>query len=249
MNFKSFKFWILGFHFLHLMLMGHDLESSKPFEKVHAHKALDAHAHAGWESRYFSEGRDALNGKSLWNSSIELGYDHLSGGVWYGRSSNHQYDEWQYNFALSQEVDGYSFYAGYTHLIFAKDDESDDEWSAGISYEDLPFDLITALDATYSMDAKGIFYEWSNSKEVNLQENLDISFSGTLGWNESYVADGHNGLNVFSLRSGVDKKLSGNFSLAGHGVYSWAIDQDLNLPGDQGLKDFFHFGIGFEYQF
>ena len=61
------------------------------------------------------------DGKSLWNSSLELGYDHISGGVWYGRSSNHQYDECQYNFAFSQETEGYSFYAGYTHLVFAKD--------------------------------------------------------------------------------------------------------------------------------
>ena len=231
------------------LCFGHDAESSRPFEKMHAHGTFNAHAHAGWESRYFSEGRDALNGKSLWNSSIELGYDHLSGGVWYGRSSDHQYDERQYNLALSQEVNGYSFYAGYTHLIFAKDDESDDEWSAGISYEGLPFELITALDATYSMDAKGTFYEWSNTKEFNLREDLNLSFSGTLGWNEGYVADGHNGLKFFSLRSGVEKILSDNFSLAGHGVNSWAIDRDLNLPGDLGLKDFFHFGLGIEYQF
>ena len=96
----------------------HDAETNKPFEKMHAHRTFNAHAHAGWESRYFSEGRDALHGKSLWNSSLELGYDHFSGGVWYGRSSNHQYDELQYNFALTQEIDEYSFYAGYTHLLF-----------------------------------------------------------------------------------------------------------------------------------
>jgi hypothetical protein len=70
-----------------------------------------------------------------------------------------------------------------------------------------------------------------------------------LGWNEGYVSDGHSGLNFFSLRSGVEKMLSENFSLVGHGVYSWAIDPDLNLAGDQGLKDFFHFGLGVEYKF
>ena len=249
MNFNSLKYLILGIYFIHLMLMGHDAETNKPFEKVHAHNTLDAHFHAGWESRYFSEGRDALNGKSLWNSSLEIGYDHLSGGVWYGRSSNHQYDEWQYNLALSQEMGGYSFYAGYTHLIFAKDVESDDEWSTGISYEGLPFNLITSLDAYYSMDAKGTFYEWSNTREFNPQEDLDISFSGTFGWNENYITDGHDGLNYFSLRSGAKKVLFDNFSLAGHGVYSWPIGRDLNLVGDQGLKDFFHFGLGIEFSF
>lgn len=231
------------------LVSAHDAETNKPFEKMHAHRTFSAHTHSGWESRYFSEGRDALNGKSLWNSSLELGYDHLSGGVWYGRSSNHQYDEWQYNFAFSQEIEGYSFYAGYTHLIFTKDDESDDEWSAGISYDGLPLDLITSLDACYSIDAQGTFFEWSTSREFNFREDLDFSLSGTLGWNEGYVSDGHSGLNFFSLRSGVEKMLSENFSLAGHGVYSWAINPDLNLAGDQGLKDFFHFGLGVEYKF
>ena len=229
--------------------LGHDADTAKPFEKIHAHRTFTAHAHAGWESRYFSEGRDALDGKSFWNSSLELGYDHISGGVWYGRSSNHQYDECQYNFAFSQETEGYSFYAGYTHLVFAKDDETDDEWSAGISYEGLPFKLITSLDASYSTDAKGTFFEWSNTRELTTREDLELSLSGTLGWNEGYVADGHNGLNFFSIRSGVTQTLSGNLSLSGHGVYSWAVHPDLNLAGDQDLKDFFHFGLGLEFDF
>lgn len=231
------------------MAKSHEAETTKPFEKMHAHRTFNAHAHAGWESRYFSEGRDALDGKSLWNSSLELGYDHLSGGIWYGRSSNHQYDELQYNFALTQEIDGYTFYAGYTHLLFPKDNESDDEWSVGISYGDLPFDLSTSLDACYSMDAQGAFYEWSNTKEFKFQEDIDLSMSGTIGWNDGYVADGHNGLNFFSLRTGAKKVLSGNFALTGHGVYSWAIDREFNLAGDQALKNFFHFGLGVEFDF
>jgi hypothetical protein len=63
------------------------------------------------------------------------------------------------------------------------------------------------------------------------------------------VSDGHNGLNFFSLGSGVKKTLSESFSLTGHGVYSWAIDPDSNLAGDQDLKDFFHFGLGVEFDF
>ena len=78
-------------------VLAHDAEISRPFQKFHAHQIFESHSHAGWESRYFSEGRDALNGKSLWAGSFELGYDHFSGGVWYGRSSDHSYDEWQYN--------------------------------------------------------------------------------------------------------------------------------------------------------
>jgi hypothetical protein len=39
-----------------------------------------------------------------------------------------------------------------------------------------------------------------------------------------------------------------NFSLVAHINQSWAIDRDLNLAGDQGLKDFFHFGLGVEFE-
>ena len=88
----------------------HEAETIQPFEKIHTHKSFEAHMHGGWESRYFSEGRDALDGKSLWVGSFEFGYDHFSGGVWYGRSSNHSYDELQYSFALTQEVENLQFY-------------------------------------------------------------------------------------------------------------------------------------------
>ena len=85
------------------------------------HSTFDAHVHGGWDSRYFSEGRDALGGESLWTGTLEMGYDHLSGGIWYGESSNNLYDEWQYSLALTQQANGFEFYLGYTHLVFAKD--------------------------------------------------------------------------------------------------------------------------------
>ena len=100
--------------------MAHEGDSVKKIESFHSHKDLTGHTHIGWESRYFSEGRDALEGSSIWTGSIELGYDHLSGGVWYGRSSNHRYDELQYSLNLSEETGHFSFYAGYTHLFLQK---------------------------------------------------------------------------------------------------------------------------------
>ena len=227
----------------------HESDDSKPFEKMHAHQTFEAHVHAGWESKYSSEGRDALDGKSLWISSLEMGYDHFSGGVWYGRSSNHSYDEWQYSFALTQEVEALEFYAGYTHLVFAMDNESDDEWSAGISYGELPWGVGTALDGVYSLDAEGFFFEWSSGKTYSLGEDLEVSFSGILGWNEGYIPDGHDGVNFFSLRTGGEHVFTENFSLTGHGAYSWGIDRDLSMAGDLQLKDFFHLGLGIEWSF
>ena len=178
---------------------------------MHAHDTFEAHAHAGWESRYFSEGRDALDGESMWTGTLEIGYDHFSGGIWYGESSNNLYDEWQYSLALAQQANGFEFYLGYTHLVFAKDDDSDDEWSAGLSYGELPYGLETALDATYSKDAGGTLFEWSTGKEFNPSEEFQLSVSGIFGWNEGYVSDGHDQLNFFALGTGAERELTEKF--------------------------------------
>lgn len=227
----------------------HDAETTKSIEKTHTHSTFDAHAYAGWESRYFLEGRDALDGKSLWSGTVELGYDHFSGGVWYGRSSDHNYDEWQYSLALTQKSNGFEFYLGYTHLVFAKDDDTDDEWSGGITYGELPYGLETSLDGYYSKDAEGTFFEWSTGKEFNPNETLELSLSGILGWNEGYVSDGHDGLNFFAVRAGAKVNLSEKLSWVAHGSQSLAVDRDPRLSGDLQLKDFFHFGLGLEWSF
>jgi hypothetical protein len=48
---------------------------------------------------------------------------------------------------------------------------------------------------------------------------------------------------------GTEKTISQNVSLVGHGAYSWAIDKDEILLGDQQLGDFFHLGLGLEWDF
>ena len=246
---KFLKSSILLFYLPFNLSWGHEGDSLKKIESIHAHQDLSGHAHAGWESRYFSEGRDALNGKSLWTGSVELGYDHLSGGVWYGRSSNHAYDELQYSLSLTQQTNDWSFYAGYTHLVFTRDDESDDEWSMGISYVNLPYSLGTSFDGTYSMDANGAFYEWNTIREFSLNEKSTVFLSGLLGLNDGYVSDGHDGANFYALSVGMDRKVTGHFEIFGHGMQNFAIGRDLTLRGDDQLKDFFHFGIGLQWNF
>lgn len=138
---------------------------------------------------------------------------------------------------------------GYTHLDFSKDDESDGEWSVGIAYGELPYGLETSLDATYSKDTGGTFFEWSNARGFNPSEKLQLAISGVLGWNEGYVSDGHDGLNFFALRTGAKANLSEKLSLVAHGTQSLALGRDPNLLGDLQLKDFFHFGLGVEWSF
>lgn len=228
---------------------GHEGDSTKKIESIHAHEKLTGHAHLGLESRYFSEGRDALDGKSLWTGSVELGYEHFSGGIWQGRSTDNRYQEWQYGLALTQESDGFSYYAGFTHLDFPEQDESDNEWSFGVAYEKLPYFFGTSVDGTYSVEAKGTFYEWSTYREFELNENSTALISGVLGINDGYVSDGHDGANFYALSLGIERSLRRNLSVFGHGMQSFAIEHDPSLAGDDQLKDFFHFGIGLNWNF
>ena len=232
-----------------LTCVAHEGDSAKKIEAIHARKDLAGHAHVGWESRYFSEGRDALDGESLWTGSVELGYEHFSGGVWYGRSSNHAYDELQYSLSITQEKNDWSFYAGYTHLVLSKSNESDDEWSFGLAYDNLPYLIGTSVDGTYSMDAEGMFYEWSTYREFSISDKLTAKVSGVLGLNDGYVSDGHNGANFYALSVGAEHKIADDFVISCHGMQNFAIDRDLSFAGDEQLKDFFHVGVGLQWNF
>ena len=53
-----------------LTVFGHEPATQLPFARPHAVESLEGHAHLGWESRYFSEGRDSLDGDSLFVGSF-----------------------------------------------------------------------------------------------------------------------------------------------------------------------------------
>jgi len=230
-------------------LSAHQGEASKPFQMVHLHDAMQVHAHFGWESRYVLEGRDSLDGGSLWSSSVEASYDHVFGGLWYGRSSSNDFRELHLGLGLKQETGNFEYYLAYTHLLFPAEETSDSEWGAGISYDALPFGMETGLDLVYSADAKGTFIEWSLSKSFEVLDSWESSLGSTLGWNEEFVSDGHNGLNHFSLNASGQRSLTEHLGLVLHAAQSWAIDRDLALDGDASLKDVFHFGLSLEAEF
>jgi hypothetical protein len=227
----------------------HDGETSQPFERPHTHEDLEGHAHVGWDSSYFSEGRDGLDGDSLWSTSFELAWEHLSAGVWYGISPDQNYDELQLSLALSQSFGDVEVYLGYTHLRFPFEDGHDNEIGAGLSWSGLPWEIKLSTDFYYSVDAEGFFGELALSREVELTEQLSLGVDGIFGMNQGYVSDGHDGANHFALRVGFEYALTDSWTLAAHSVYSWALDRKDSAPGDDTLRDFFHGGLGLQWSF
>lgn len=220
-----------------------------PFEYPHAHEVLAGHVHAGWESMYFSEGRDSLDGDSLFYSSFEFGLEHFTGGIWYGSSPNQTYDEMRLAAAVTEKLDDYEFYLGLTHLQFASDDTDDNEIGAGLARSNLPYDLEITFDAYFSMQADGAFSEVSLSRSFSMNENLNLTATGIYGINHGYISDGHDGSNHIAAQIGMAYSFTESIALIAYTTYSWALRKQSFRPGDAQLNNSFHGAVGFELSF
>jgi hypothetical protein len=227
----------------------HEPEVQLPFERPHTQGSLEGHLHTAWESRYFSEGRDSLDGDSLWTSSFELGRGHFSGGVWYGLSPDRNYDELQLMLGLTETIGDFEFYVAYTHLQFPSSDLYDNEIGIGSSWSGLPLSLEIGADAYYSFDIKGSFWELALKHNIKISDRLSLASSAIFGVNQGYVPDGHDGANHFALRIGTLYALTKSLSVTAHTAYSWALNSDTTLSGDDQLIDFFHGGVGLQWSF
>ncbi|MGC6425707.1 MAG: hypothetical protein ACON5H_01780 [Akkermansiaceae bacterium] len=227
----------------------HDPEAQLPFDRAHDHETLETHTHLGWESRYFSEGRDNLSGDSLCVSSFEIAWQHLALGVWYGNSPDQSYDELQLSIAVSRNFGDFKVYGAYTHLRFPFDGSHDNEVGAGVTWTGLPNEVELSADVYYSFDAEGAFAEIAASRTFELNDQLSLNLSLPFGINQGYVPDGHDGANHLALRLGLEYAVSHTFSLAAHAAQSWALDRDAVLAGDNSLIDFSHLGFGLQWSF
>ena len=230
-------------------VFAHEPEASAPFAPSESDGGISGHFHGGWESRYFSKGRDALDGDSLWVSSLELGWKNFTSGVWYGRSPDQDYDELQLSFAASQSIGDVEFYAAFTHLRTPFDGLDDNEVGAGFSWAGLPNGIEFTGDAYYSFDAKGSFWEFALNRAFVVSDELIFHASGILGVNQGYVSDGHDGANHLAFRMGSEYAISESVAITLHLVHSWALDRGVSLPGDSQLIDFSHASLGMQFSF
>jgi hypothetical protein len=152
--------WLLLF--LVLTAVGstaHEPEAQQPFERPHAHAALEASFHTGWESRYASEGRDYLAGDSLGTTSIDLSGEHLTAGVWFGKSPERKYDERRFAFGLTETFGPLEAFLTCTYIQYRDADLEDHEISLWAECIELPWGLEVSANAYYSIMAEGAFIE------------------------------------------------------------------------------------------
>ena len=230
-------------------VFAHEPEASAPVAQSESEGGISGHFHGGWASRYFLEGRDALDGDSLWVSSLELAWKNLTSGVWYGRSPDQDYDELQLSFAASQSIGDVEFYAAFTHLRTPFNGLDDKEVGAGFSWAGLPNGIEFTGDAYYSFDAEGSFWEFALNRAFFVSDKLIFHTSGILGVNQGYVSDGHDGANHLAFRMGTEYAISESVATYLHLAHSWALDRDASLPGDSQLVDFSHASLGMQFSF
>jgi hypothetical protein len=242
--------WLLLFLvFTAVASTAHEPEAQQPFERPHAHAALEASFHTGWESRYASEGRDYLAGDSLGTTSIDLSGEHLTAGVWFGKSPERKYDERRFAFGLTETFGPLNAFLTCTYIQYRDADLEDHEISLWAECIELPWDLEVSANAYYSVMAEGAFMEAALHRGILARDRFSLRGSLILGVNQGYVPDGHDGVNHLAVRLESEFALTKSFAITAHLGYNWALDRDSELPGDAPLIDFLHGGIGLQWSF
>jgi hypothetical protein len=243
--------FLIPLAFSTVAVLAHQDDSEQAFDRDPAgDSGWNFHLHADIESRYASEGRDALDGDSLITGTFEAAWDAVSLGIWYGKSPGQSYDELQLTTALGWEWQELEWYFAYTHLRFPNDEAHDNEIGAGVAWSGLPWELVLAMEAYYSFDADGTFIETSLHRDFDVCDRLKLTPSLVFGMNQGYVPEGHDGANHLELRLGGEYSLTQSLTLTAHTSYSLGIDRDTaEHADDELLRDFFHAALGLRWEF
>ena len=231
--------------------IGGNIKLEKKY-RTKAESLFEWHAHLLWESRYVTEGRDNLSGKSLLSASSEFALDKITIIPWIANSPGADYSEFDLNIIYGIEaVDNFFVYAGYTHIQVrdAGIHSNDNEISFDLTYTGLQ--RFTFAASTYhSFDTDGLFTELSARYNLLSGKKIDFSLQGVLGVNGEYIANGHNGLNHFQLRANAAYHALKQMEIYAYAGYNKAIHRDISrYIDDASLDDFFWSGIGMAYRF
>ena len=110
-------------------------------------------------------------------------------------------------------------------------------------------DLEFSIDGYYSFDTKGTFWELSLNREYSISDKLSLTGATVLGINEGYVSDGHDGTNNLDLLIESEYSMTKSLSVITHAGYSWALNREYQLSGDENLIDIFHGGVNLQWSF
>lgn len=232
--------------------------SVKAHEGVGTPKLVDAHAGVGgqeqgaspsgaigmaWDSKYISEGRNNLEEGGLVSTFAVVEFETEAGAfgveTWFGSSVDTPYTEFNVALSWAKTVGQIDLALGYSYLAFTQDDEDDHELSAEISSEVFG-GLLPFLAAVYSVEADGSFFELGLTREWEITERLAISPYALIGFNQGYVADGHDGANHAATGLVASIALLENLHLDLSAVASFPLDkEEQTFADDEALEELY----------
>jgi len=226
---------------------GHRTGETQPLEAVPRPELGGIGFGAGvlWESRYVTEGRDNLKEGGIFSLETAVDLCGFALGAWAAVGDSEEYQEFNFFAEYHHRLGEFEMYAGYTRLEFYPDHESDNELSAGVSYQGIPY-LIPATDYVHSTEAGGSFVEVSLRSELAfLEERLTVSPYILEGFDLGYATEEFDGPNNLQVGVEVSYSLLKWCDLIGYVAHSWA-HEDVER---EGLGDLSWGGVGVSASF
>ena len=199
---------------------------NEPLELSTVNYAVEAF----WDSHYVSEGRNNLDDGGMFSALGSAQYKGFVAGAWYGIADTVSYDELNLFVEHGWEFEYFDISAGYTRLEFMKDDEYDNELSAGLSLTCVPF-VVPSVNYVYSTEADGGFVEMLLCSPQELLEGKIIVDPYIMQCIDlGYASDEYDGWNNTQVGIAVDYNISDAFCFIATANQSWA-NQDVRKDG------------------
>ena len=184
--------------------------------------SLQLSASSGWQSKYISEGRDNIDGNSMFTAEMVAVWKQFSIGAWYGIGDSKQYQELDLFVEYGFSVSNLDIALGYARLEFMEDGTFDNELFTSLALSNLPY-VVPGLDAVYSTEADGTFVELSlRSKFGFLNERLFLEPYVLQGLDYGYASDDDDGFNNTQVGVGLSYLVADRFHVVGSLNQSWA---------------------------
>jgi hypothetical protein len=106
------------------------------------------------------------------------------------------------------------------------------------------------LDAYYEATSGGYFAEASIAREFSPIDRFVIMPSVIFGYNDGFVADGHNGANNVMVKLIAAYEIAENMAVEAYVAQTWAVNSNpARYADDGGLYDFSFGGVAVSISF
>lgn len=205
----------------------------------------------GYDSQYISEGRDNLVNGHLISVLAKTEFEINTNNNWHTSlwraeaiHTNESYEELNLALGYSYTLNKLTITPHYTYLRFQHENTHDHEYGLDIEYQDID-SLAYSMSYIYSKQAGGSFFTWRITKTKKINDNLSVAPYLSLGVNNDYVVNEHNGWNDFQFGAEAIYWLNSQFKIQSY----LANSRGLQKQRGESLEDFTWFGLSFGYFF